>query len=207
MEIDDTNESKITREDVLLLIQERSNIENQISQWKEILDGNKTDMKESLVDSDGYPRADIDVYQVRLARNKISMLMNDHKALTKKIEVGLHEIHAQNRDQVEVLEQVSSSRLDPLVPFARLDHVTKSSPADIAGLQEGDLIVRFGSVDHSNFKSLQDIGYVVKNSVGQKISVKVLRNKIVMRMELIPTQWAGSGLLGCNIVIHESIDR
>lgn len=46
-------------------------------------------MRESLVDADGYPRNDIDVYQVRHARHQINTLQNDLKSLMKEIEKGL----------------------------------------------------------------------------------------------------------------------
>ena len=43
----------------------------------------------------GFPRADIDVYQVRHARHSIRTKSNDLKDVLKKIESGLHNIHAQ----------------------------------------------------------------------------------------------------------------
>lgn len=46
-------------------------------------------MRESLVDADGYPRNDVDVYQVRHARHQINTLQNDLKSLMKEIEKGL----------------------------------------------------------------------------------------------------------------------
>ena len=46
-------------------------------------------MREPLVDNDGYPRNDIDVYQVRHARHQINTLQNDLKSLLKEIEKGL----------------------------------------------------------------------------------------------------------------------
>lgn len=46
-------------------------------------------MESPLVDADGFPRNDIDVYQVRHARHQIINLQNDLKALLKEIEKGL----------------------------------------------------------------------------------------------------------------------
>ena len=43
----------------------------------------------------GFPRADIDVYQVRHARHSIRTKSNDLKDVLNKIESGLHNIHAQ----------------------------------------------------------------------------------------------------------------
>nr|CAD7576342.1 unnamed protein product [Timema californicum] len=56
---------------------------------------NRVDMQESLVDSEGYPRQDIDVYQVRHARHKIICLLNDHKAIMKEIEEGMFSVFSQ----------------------------------------------------------------------------------------------------------------
>jgi hypothetical protein len=51
-------------------------------------------MYEPLVDAEGYPRSDIDVYQVRHARAGIYRLQNDHKALMREIEALLFSLHA-----------------------------------------------------------------------------------------------------------------
>ena len=72
-------------------------------------------MDESLVDAEGFPRNDVDVYQVRTARNKIiskivtfpsfkqcliilshlfSALNNDARAIMQQIETKLYELHA-----------------------------------------------------------------------------------------------------------------
>lgn len=47
-----------------------------------------------VVDSDGFPRADIDIPAIRTKRNRLAMLQNDHKALMADIESQLHELHA-----------------------------------------------------------------------------------------------------------------
>jgi len=51
-------------------------------------------MDKPLVDSEGFPRADIDVYQVRDARHKVACLRNDAADLLNQIESSLHAIHA-----------------------------------------------------------------------------------------------------------------
>ena len=47
-----------------------------------------------LVDSEGFPRADIDVFQARTLRKRFIEIQNDYKALQKKIERGLVELQA-----------------------------------------------------------------------------------------------------------------
>merc|ERR1719357_132108 len=47
---------------------------------------------------EGFPRADIDVYQVRHARHGIRTKSNDLKAVMSRIESGLHNLHSQARE-------------------------------------------------------------------------------------------------------------
>ncbi len=44
-------------------------------------------MKGALVDREGFPRGDVDIYVVRTARQKVLCLQNDHKSLMKLLEV------------------------------------------------------------------------------------------------------------------------
>lgn len=39
-----------------------------------------------LVDAEGFPRADIDVYRVRHLRHRLACLQTDHKAVMRRIE-------------------------------------------------------------------------------------------------------------------------
>lgn len=48
-----------------------------------------------LVDSEGYPRNDIDIYQVRQARQTIICLQNDHAQLLDQIHELLNQYHAE----------------------------------------------------------------------------------------------------------------
>ena len=56
-------------------------------------------MDKPLVDSEGFPRSDIDVYQVREARNKVACLRNDAADILSQIERSLHDIHAKARGE------------------------------------------------------------------------------------------------------------
>jgi hypothetical protein len=48
----------------------------------------------SLVDKEGYPRADIDLAQTRMDRHAVATLTNDLRGLMRRIEAGLQELHA-----------------------------------------------------------------------------------------------------------------
>jgi 26S proteasome non-ATPase regulatory subunit 9 len=93
-------------------------------------------LKDSLVDSEGFPRGDIDIYHVRGRRNRLACIQTDYKELMQQIETLLHQLHALARQALptdfavtdaqpngeqpqdsEVSEQSSEQKLDtPQVP-------------------------------------------------------------------------------------------
>ncbi|XP_022806550.1 26S proteasome non-ATPase regulatory subunit 9-like isoform X3 [Stylophora pistillata] len=161
-------------------------------------------MNEKLIDEENYPRSDIDVYTVRVARNRIICLQNDHKALMKEIEEGIHEVHAQAREQRDKKETQQDQEMEDistkLKAFLRVDSVADGSPSSQAGLKVGDYILKFGSINAGNFHSLVDIASVVQHSKGRPMSVTVKRGEKSQIISLTPNIWSGQGLLGCHIV-------
>lgn len=196
----------VSASDVQLLLKRKDEIESQIKAYYEVLEDQKgVGMNEPLVDVEGYPRNDIDVYQVRTARHNIICLQNDHKALMREVEQALHQLHAREkekrqRDEAEAQAEARSQSQTLLQPFARVNAVTPSSPASISGLQVDDEIVEFGSVNAHNFQSLQNIATVVQHSEGKPLSVTVIRGGQQLHLGLTPKRWTGKGLLGCNIL-------
>ncbi|XP_026865123.1 26S proteasome non-ATPase regulatory subunit 9 [Electrophorus electricus] len=205
-EENNNDKPQITVEDVQRLIKKKDEIEEQIKAYYDVLeDQGDVGMHAPLVDVEGYPRSDVDLFQIRTARHSISCLQNDHKAVMVEIEEALHMLHARERAkreqdqaeaQVESMEQESSLPS----PFARVDAVTQGSPAHQAGLLTGDEIIEFGSVNTSNFQNLQNIASVVQHSEGKSLSVAVIRKGQKVHLGLTPQRWSGRGLLGCNIV-------
>lgn len=59
------------RDRVMKLIQEKDRIESEIREQNLVLEANNVGMHDPLVDADGFPRNDIDVYKVRHARHRI----------------------------------------------------------------------------------------------------------------------------------------
>ncbi|XP_061025544.1 26S proteasome non-ATPase regulatory subunit 9 [Eubalaena glacialis] len=204
--------SGVTVSDLQELMQRKEEIEAQIKANYEVLESQKgIGMNEPLVDCEGYPRADVDLYRVRTARHNIVCLQNDHKALMKQVEEALHQLHArdkekQARDLAEAHREAmshglgQSQDLSPAQAFAIVNSISPGSPASIAGLQVDDEIVEFGSVNTQNFQSLQNIGSVVQHSEGKPLNVTVIRRGEKYQLRLVPTRWAGKGLLGCNII-------
>ncbi|XP_030716084.1 26S proteasome non-ATPase regulatory subunit 9 isoform X1 [Globicephala melas] len=204
--------SGVTASYIQELIRRKEEIEAQIKANYDVLESQKgIGMNEPLVDCEGYPRADVDLYQVRTARHNIVCLQNDHKAVMKQVEEALHQLHArdkekQARDLAEAHREAMSHGLDqsqdlsPAQAFAIVNSISPGSPASIAGLQVDDKIVEFGSVNTQNFQSLQNIGTVVQHSEGKPLNVTVIRRGEKYQLRLVPTRWAGKGLLGCNII-------
>ncbi|KAL3837488.1 hypothetical protein ACJMK2_022841 [Sinanodonta woodiana] len=187
------------------LMKRRDEIEAEIKELGDVLESQGgVGMKGPLVDAEGFPRADIDVYSVRHARHHIIRLQNDHKALMKEIEEELYKIHADARMEREMAGNQSPIPMEiediPQEPFAIVDRVDEGSPALTAGLNVGDRITQFGSITKEKFQSLQNIGTVVQHSVGQSLALKVLRDGTSVSLSLKPQPWSGKGLLGCNIL-------
>ncbi|XP_075390173.1 26S proteasome non-ATPase regulatory subunit 9 [Tenrec ecaudatus] len=202
----------VTVSDVQELIRRKEEIEAQIKANYDLLESQKgVGMSEPLVDCEDYPRSDVDLYQVRSARHRIVCLQNDHKAVMKQVEEALHQLHArdkekQARDLAEAQNEAQSQSPDlsespcPTQAFAKVNSISPGSPASLAGLQLEDAIVEFGSVNARNFQSLQNVANVVQHSEGKPLNVTVIRRGERHQLRLVPTRWAGKGLLGCNIL-------
>ncbi|XP_033096763.1 26S proteasome non-ATPase regulatory subunit 9-like [Anneissia japonica] len=189
------------KEDVQTLIVGKEEIEKEIKELSEVLKSQKdVGMNGPLIDGEGYPRNDIDVYTVRTARHRIICLQNDYKTKMDDIEKALHELHGAQRDQLEKSVEPVQIEEARLSPFAKIDLVTPGSPAETGDFRVGDEVVYFGSVHKGNFKNIQAIGSIVQNSQGKPIRVIVLRDSKRIVLSLTPQRWSGRGLLGCNIV-------
>ncbi|XP_015234292.1 PREDICTED: 26S proteasome non-ATPase regulatory subunit 9 [Cyprinodon variegatus] len=197
--------SEITMDDVKNLIKKKDEIEEQIKAYQDVLEDQGVGVDGPLVDAEGYPRADVNLYTIRDARHNISCLQNDHKAIMAEIEEALHKLHAREkakREQDEAGSQQEAMEQQPTLPppFAKVDAVTGGSPAFKAGLKVGDEVIEFGSVNTNNFQNLQNIASVVQHSEGKPLRVAVIRDGQKVQMSLTPQRWSGRGLLGCNII-------
>ena len=228
------------REQVLKLIEEKGKIEKKIADLGSVLQTvsnflifhfvvfnlrkfsgifqNKVGFHEPLVDAEGFPRNDIDVRSVRLARTQILCLQNDLKELTKSIEAGLEKYFHESKETLTSTKIPPELRVDSSAgstsstppsaenqtPIVTVNLVTPGSPASEAGIQVRDQITAFGTITSSNFKDLAQIGELVKNSQNQQVRVKVKRDNKIEELILVPKTWSGRGLLGCNVVPYAS---
>lgn len=196
------------------LQRKKDNVEAELKALGSVLDSHGVDMNTNLLTHDGFPRADIDVAQIRTTRSRIIHLRNDYKDLMNVIEKRLHEHFANladDDDPVAMTEAASSSMLADHVPetldqpFAKVNSVVENSPAETAGLKAGDLIRNFGYVNHANHDNLRKVAECVQGNEDQNILVKVSRRAEgqtqELRLTLVPRRnWGGRGLLGCHVL-------
>lgn len=130
-------------------------------------------MNTSLTTYDGFPRADIDVAQIRTTRARIIRLKNDHKELMRNVEAAVEEHFAAGKT-VDGTSNIRPSQpaevagpranietaIEP--PFAKVNSVAPDSPASQAGLASGDSVVRFGPVNWTNHERLGKVAQVVQ---------------------------------------------
>ena len=117
-------------EQVRALVLRKDAIEAEIDAQASVLKANNVTMQSPLVDPEGFPRADIDVWEVRHARVRIIELRNDLKDIMDQIMKGLQGVY----DPTVVAEasQSETPSLSGMKPFARVDGVAPGSPAATA---------------------------------------------------------------------------
>lgn len=76
------------------LISEKTKVEGQLDDLIMVLESHNATMETPLVMPDGFPRADIDVHQVRIVRSQIIRLRNDLKKIMDDLQVALIEHHS-----------------------------------------------------------------------------------------------------------------
>ncbi|CAG8976617.1 hypothetical protein HYALB_00002133 [Hymenoscyphus albidus] len=202
----------------------KKNIEAEMSALGGVLQSHGVDMNTSLLTSDGFPRADLDVAQIRTTRSRIIHLRNDYKTIMDVIEKHIHE-HFARQKELGTEESINGTNgtndtngpsgmdLSPSTPasqpsgpaFAKVNSLVDNSPADSAGLKAGDVIRNFGYVNNTNHDGLKRVAECVAGNEGREILVKVSRTagsqQHELNLTLVPRRdWGGRGLLGCHIL-------
>jgi len=193
-----------TMEQARALMIQKDNIEAELESHISILKANNVTMQTPLVDPEGFPRADIDIYAVRGARVRIIELRNDLKDVMDAIGKALETIYDPSKAAPAAANSSSSSSgSEALKPFAKVEAVAPGSPASEAALQRGDLVVKFGRLDQNSFKSgsLQPLADLVAENEDRAIGIRVFRGDQTVLLTLTPRKnWGGRGMLGCHLV-------
>ncbi|TFK64634.1 proteasome 26S subunit [Pluteus cervinus] len=196
-------------EQARVLMSQKDAIEAELKTQLEILQTNSVTMQAPLVDAEGFPRADLDIYAIRRARVRIIELRNDLSGVMNSIAralEGVYDPSLQPPPSTAASGDASSeAQASTLTPFARVNAVAPGSPAADAGLQREDLVVKFGALTHESFTSgsLQPLATFVAQSENQTITIRVLREGTSKLLNLTPRQgWGGRGTLGCHLLPH-----
>lgn len=208
---------QISREEMKQKMNQKDMFEEEMAALSEYLQSQGVPgLHGGLVDSEGFPRADVDIHRIRTTRQRLACLNTDHQALMKVIEAGLlqhvggsgpvapNSSRGPSKTQATPGSGTAGNAGNTLVlapaesTIAHITEVTAGSPAELAQFQMGDMVLSFGSAVHP--ATLSDIAAIVRSSVAQPVSVQVRREGAVKRLTLVPRQWAGQGLIGMRLV-------
>ncbi|KAH9971940.1 hypothetical protein BGW80DRAFT_1317299 [Lactifluus volemus] len=176
------------------LMERKDALEAELEAQGSILKVNNTDMRQPLVDSEGFPRNDLDVWAVRHARALETVYPRPPPPVPAEGEGGGSAIAAVGAGETPA----------EILPFARVNGVAPGSPAADAGLRREDLVVKFGGLRHPQ-PDLQPLAAVVAENENKVISVLVRRPgaEALTALRLTPRHgWGGRGSLGCHLVPH-----
>ncbi|KAG8903895.1 putative 26S proteasome regulatory subunit [Tulasnella sp. 403] len=179
------------RQHAMNLVAKKDALEKELAEQEAILRTNNSNMNTPLVDREGFPRADIDVYTVRHARVRIIELNNDIRDVMDQIALALQAVHSASESGGGTPEAGPTDSatgipsLGPtgniahadrdLRPFARVDGVAPASPANEAGLLRDDLLLQFGTLTWDSFHagSLQPLAAFVASRENRHIVIRL----------------------------------
>lgn len=190
------------RDELLKLDLERKEIEKEIFKLTEYLTGEgMPGVDGSLVDKEGFPLPNLDLYSIREARHNLIMKQNDLKHLMETIEskmaIYFNEIN-QNKPQESIFTDKKKEEIDnkdPIAisapqnkpkfipsaetfePFATVTEVTSGSPAEECGLIQGDSIISFDTIltKGKSPNPLQTLAKLTNDKINKKIPVRIIR--------------------------------
>ncbi|KAG8343437.1 GRASP55 65 PDZ like domain [Trypanosoma vivax] len=206
------------QEELMQLHAQREDIFKTIKEAMSFLETTPVGLRGSLVDEEGFPRDDCDLYAVRRARHTVNCAQNDLKAIEATMFEKLEQLHMAKRETTTMEEVVNESKQRDMLaekkraiqrcmsakkPFVRVVSVREGSPAAEAGLTAGHCIVQYGEVDAEVVRSqgLGEMARVTSSHEGKTLQVWVRSHddsvSEAMELFIVPQRWAGEGLLGC----------
>ena len=126
----------------LSLISQKGGLETELQAQYDILLSHNSTMSTPLVDTEGFPRADIDIWAIRHARVRIIELQNDITAIVERIKGALEEAAAEDASAIAVPTTNGVHNVNSITngangdyasrPFGKVDGVAPGSPASTA---------------------------------------------------------------------------
>ncbi|KAL6950928.1 hypothetical protein ACO0QE_000210 [Hanseniaspora vineae] len=101
---------------------------------------------ESVLTPDGFPRSDLnDLVLIQFIKNNWNCVHNDYSKVRERIYQTLNEFHSLEKPEQDQQKASLSDSLPKTQktqdPFLKIDGVVRDGAADIAGLQNGDLVI------------------------------------------------------------------
>lgn len=193
------------REALKALLDKKDILEAEICAIGEELETSGVGLKGNLVDKEGFPRADVDIYRITTLRSRSATLNYDLSQLMKRIEVDLMALHAaQQMPDPASSSQGDDARFRPsnLQPFAKIDAVNENAPAYKADIRVDDLILKFGPVTAEDIK-IQGLKVLAAHvAEGKVVRVRIKRGEgVIKTVSVTPEYGEGyEGLLGLHFV-------
>ncbi|EAY13786.1 26S proteasome non-ATPase regulatory subunit, putative [Trichomonas vaginalis G3] len=168
----------------------RDIIDKQLEDIKAYLESTGVGYRGSLVDKDGFPLPNIDHFRIANERKRAARLLNDRKRIENLISELLVSVPTGDKPTLMM-------ELEKQEPFCLISEVREGSPAEKAGLIDGDLLIKFGPATN-----MLD---VKKNIVeGTAVDLVVYRveeySRELASCSLTPAKWEGDGLVGCHLI-------
>lgn len=129
-ERDDTEEEKVLRQSLATLDVQKKSMELEADAIVSELTTPPAEGVEPmgvdtpLVDRDGYPRADIDVYRARVLRQRLNILKTDHKEITNKIDAMLRHLAMLKNPQLGKQQEEEKAARAAAKPKPKFDPIT-----------------------------------------------------------------------------------
>ncbi|CAG5096812.1 Oidioi.mRNA.OKI2018_I69.XSR.g14792.t1.cds [Oikopleura dioica] len=133
---------------------------------------------EQLVDAHGFPRADLNIEEIRFARNRFVCAQNDHKDIMKRIEAALHDLHKFKKGPSlprKFQEVPLETTYKNYKQICYIKVIQPGSPADLAGLMEGDAVLRVENLIEKDYTHAREMMNIIKSKANSSVEFVIRR--------------------------------
>eukprot|EP00834_Sanchytrium_tribonematis_P002933 NODE_101_length_19951_cov_0.932501.p10 type:complete len:231 gc:universal NODE_101_length_19951_cov_0.932501:14928-15620(+) len=209
------------REELLNLDSLRQQLTQKLISLTQRLQESRTNLTDPLV-IDGFPRNDIDLYQVRTLRQNYRITQNDLYEIDKKIETLLPQALSATVESTQNLSHQQSNYVEnatyelPKEWHIIVNAVDPDSPAYIDGLRRGDIIFKINGLGITKLNSgwiFNGENFRSETEILERISILIIEHNPLnlnlvrgfdeTQIVLIPRKWSGHGLLGIHMKLQE----